>query len=353
MFAISFASALALGLGSATAVATASPAIESEAASNITSTGATLEATIDPQEAANGVFYQFQLLLDPGEAPTEIACPSSVPGYSACVGPQGSGALPIGWISGSAPQTVSLDLSSAGVTLTPGHTYYFRVLAADRVFSEDTVEWDPPAVFGASEDFTTPTSPSIEGESVSNITSTDATLEAQINLHEAPAGVHYQFQLVTDPSEYASEILCPPTLQPGTDSCIGPKGSAALPIGFLPGNTLQPSATLGASLDLASAGVTLQPGRTYNYRVLVARRVQTEDTIEWEAPTVYGVDQAFTTPPPAPTPPGQPPAGSTAPASLPAVNPAPSVSHPRRGKHKRHGHRRHKGSARSTRAVRR
>jgi hypothetical protein len=170
MFATSFASVLALGLGSATAVAAASPSIEAEAVSHITSTGATLEATIDPQGAANGVFYQFQLLHDPGEAPTEIACPSSVPGYSACVGPQGSGALPIGWISGSAPQAVSLDLSSAGVTLTPGHTYYFRVLAADRVFSEDTVEWEPPAVVGASEDFTTLTPPSIEGESATAIT---------------------------------------------------------------------------------------------------------------------------------------------------------------------------------------
>ena len=65
------------------------PSIEGEAVSNITSTGATLEATIDPQAATNGVFYQFQLLHDPGEAPTEIACPSSVPGYSACVGPPG------------------------------------------------------------------------------------------------------------------------------------------------------------------------------------------------------------------------------------------------------------------------
>jgi hypothetical protein len=140
------------------------------------------------------------------------------------------------------------------------------------------------------------TPPSIESESASNITPTDATLEAEINLHEAPAGIYYQFQLVGDPSEYASEILCPPTLQPGYSGCIGPQGSPALPIGFLPGNTLEPSATSHASLDLASAGVTLQPGTTYHYRVLAARAVQTEDTIEWESPTVDGADQTFTTP---------------------------------------------------------
>jgi hypothetical protein len=137
--------------------------------------------------------------------------------------------------------------------------------------------------------------PSIEAESVSHIASTGATLEAEINLHEAPAGVYYQFQLVTDPSEYASEILCPPTLQPGYSGCVGPQGSGALPIGFLPGNTMQPGATLHASLDLAGAGVTLQPGTTYHYRVLAARAVQTEDTVEWEPPTAFGADQTFTT----------------------------------------------------------
>jgi hypothetical protein len=145
-------------------------------------------------------------------------------------------------------------------------------------------------------------SPSIEGESVSNVTPTGATLEAEVNLHEAPAGVYYQFQLVSDTGEYASEILCPPTLQPGRSACIGSQGPGALPIGFLPGNTMQPGTTLHAGLDLGGAGVTLQPGATYHYRVLVARAVQTEDTIEWEPPTVQGDDQTFTTPPERTTP---------------------------------------------------
>jgi hypothetical protein len=138
--------------------------------------------------------------------------------------------------------------------------------------------------------------PSIESESASHITPTDATLEAEINLHEAPDGVYYQFQLVRESNEFASEIVCPSTPPPGYSGCVGPQAATALPIGFLPGNTAQPSATLGASLDLASAGVTLQPGTTYHYRVLAARAVQTEDTIEWEPPTAYGSDQTFTTP---------------------------------------------------------
>jgi hypothetical protein len=130
------------------------------------------------------------------------------------------------------------------------------------------------------------------------VTSTDATLQAQVNLNEAGgAGAYYQFQLVANSSEYASEILCPPKLPPSTDGCIGTQSASALPIGFIPGNTMQPGVDHTASLDLSSAGVTLQSGSTYHYRVLVARRVQTEDTIEWEAPTVYGPDQTFTTPP--------------------------------------------------------
>jgi hypothetical protein len=138
--------------------------------------------------------------------------------------------------------------------------------------------------------------PVIESESVSHITPTDGTLEAQVNLHEAGAGAYYQFQLVRSPSEYASEILCPQKLPPGTDGCIGAQSASALPIGFIPANTMQPGVDHSVSLGLASAGVTLQSGTTYHYRLLVARRVQTEDTIQWEPPTVYGANQMFTTP---------------------------------------------------------
>jgi hypothetical protein len=141
------------------------------------------------------------------------------------------------------------------------------------------------------------TVPSIASESVSHITPTDATVEAQVNLHEAGAGAYYQFQLVKEPSEYASEILCPVKLPPASDGCDGTQSASALPIGFIPGNTAQPDVDLPAILDLASAGVTLKPATTYHYRLLVARRVQTEDTTQWEPPTVYGADQTFTTPP--------------------------------------------------------
>jgi PASTA domain len=151
-----------LTLGVSAGYASASPLIQSESASGITATNATLQASIDPQAASAGVFYQFQLLFDPSESPSELACPSSPPsGYSVCVGPQDSGALPLASLCGECENElgtvpISLDLASAGVTLEPGRTYYFRVLAADRKFSEDAAEWEAPAVVGASKKFTTP-----------------------------------------------------------------------------------------------------------------------------------------------------------------------------------------------------
>src|SRR5258708_2279367 len=139
------------------------------------------------------------------------------------------------------------------------------------------------------------TVPVVNGESVSNVTPTDATLEAFINSQEAPAGGYYQFQLVKDPSEYASEILCPTKPPPTTNGCIGTQSEGALPIGWVCGSCERENAAQQVQLDLASAGVTLKPVTTYHYRVLAARAVKTEDTIQWEPPTVYGPDQTFTT----------------------------------------------------------
>ena len=138
--------------------------------------------------------------------------------------------------------------------------------------------------------------PLIEGESVSHITSTDATLEAQIDVEGLKHGADYQFQIVENPSEYASELICPSTRPQGHEICVGPQSPGVAPIGFVPSDEAGPLKSSPVSLDLAGAGITLKPGTTYHYRVLAARSVQTEDTIQWEGPTVYGADQTFTTP---------------------------------------------------------
>ena len=330
--------ALALLGVAATAFAASVPTIESESVSHVTATDATLEAEINLHEAPAGAYYQFQLVTDPSEYASEILCPPTLqPGTDGCIGSQGT-ALPIGFIPGNTLQPGSTVRASADVTLKPGTTYHYRVLVARRVQTEDTIEWEEPTVFGGDQTFTASSEepPTIVSEGVSNITATDATLEAAIE-PRAWHGAHYQFQLVKEASEYASEILCPPTLQPGTDGCVGSQGANALPIGWVPGNLANPLAAQTVQLDLTSAGITLKPSTTYHFRVIAARAVQTEDTIQWEPPTVFGPDQTFTTPS---EPPPLNAQTSGTDGQLPAIQsllPG-SPSHHRRHRH----HRRHK-----------
>jgi hypothetical protein len=84
------------------ALAAYAPVVESEAASHVSQTDATLEAHVDTQglEAS----YEFHLV-----------------GH-------GASALPPGKLLGSfVGQTVNIDLSSAGVTLTPGERYEYSI----------------------------------------------------------------------------------------------------------------------------------------------------------------------------------------------------------------------------------
>jgi hypothetical protein len=327
-------------LGSVGAVAADPPAIEGESASRVTATDATLEATIDPGDAAHGVYYQFQIAGDLGEYVTEIVCPPepSTGPARPCVGAHSVDALPIAFLpGGSGSEGVSLDLASAGVTLDPGKTYQFRVLVAKAIQSEDTIEWESPAIAGAVQSLTARGSaPSVEAESASNVTSTDATLEARIDTGEAPHGAFFQFQLVEDPSGYSGEIACPAEPASGPfRPCVGPHSPAALPIGFLPAA----SGPTPVALDLAGAGVTLRPGTAYHFRVLVAPAKLSEDTVEWEPPAVAGPDQTFATPlaTTQPTDPSDPSGEPASPQSIQSVAAAPLLQ---RHRHRRH-HRRH------------
>jgi hypothetical protein len=210
--------------------------------------------------------------------------------------------------------------------------------------------------------------PTVESEAVSDVSATDATLEARIDPQSAERGAYYQFQLVRDPSEYLPKFACPSDGFPGGSSlCLGLESEPhALALGLAEAGT-QP---LKVSLDVSStqpywaSSMTLEPSTTYHYRVIVARSKPSEDEIEWEEPIVYGADQTFTTPaappppPPPPPPSGSPPPsgeGSTpsAPAPVPValasqeVKPQSApVAHHRKHKHKRrHKHRRHRHHA--------
>jgi hypothetical protein len=221
------------------------PVIAGESVSGVTGSDAKLEAQINPE--GQNVRYQFQLAGDPSEYASEIECPEPSPGPLACVGTHVKGALPIGFVWGNlanplAAQPASLDLESAGVKLKPDTTYHYRVIAAPSEPSEDTIEWEGPPVYGADQTFTTSSAPSIESESVSHLTSTDATLEAQINTEGLETT--YAFHMIGAFCEWP---------------CESPEYLFTLPSGKLLGSYIGQ----GISLDLNSAGVSPMPINTY------------------------------------------------------------------------------------------
>jgi hypothetical protein len=199
--------------------------------------------------------------------------------------------------------------------------------------------------------------PSIEEESVSRITPNDATLEVKINPESLERSVYYQFQLAADPGEYLPVFACPSEGFPANTSfCGGPLASqpGALPIGSVGPGMLGETVSLdlNAPRPWWSGTTTLKPGTTYHYRVIAARVVPTEDTIQWEEPAVYGADHTFTTPAEAAQPPsgssgsqgsgasGQQPAGSTG-TPPKQVTPPPGLHHKHRRHKHHHSHRRH------------
>ncbi|HEY7256538.1 MAG TPA: hypothetical protein VH476_07620 [Solirubrobacterales bacterium] len=147
------------------ALAASPPSIESESVSQVTESNATLEARINP----NGLKTSYQFRLESGCLPP-MAC-LAITTY-----PLPGGELP----ASSEPESISLDLNSAGVTLKPDTTYAYRVDASNEAGSAS----------GAEHRFTTPGPPLIESESVSDVTATGATLEAQIN----PGGLETEYE---------------------------------------------------------------------------------------------------------------------------------------------------------------
>jgi hypothetical protein len=117
--------------------------------------------------------------------------------------------------------------------------------------------------------------PTIEGESASHISATDATLEAEIN----PGSGEDGFSLATTYEFFLESPWCG-THGPGF--CEG-TGGALVYKGTLPSGS-KPQLV---SVDLADVGHALSPGTTYGYRVAVANEVG----------NAFGGEQTLTTPP--------------------------------------------------------
>lgn len=237
----------------AATLAATPPAVESIWGSGLSQNDATLDAVINPEDASVGAYYQFQVVTRASEFLPEIACPPEADWrpLDGCNGTLAPSALPIGFVDhGTEGRSVSLDLADAGVSLQPDTTYRYRVLAARKVVTEDTLQWEGPVVVGPERTFTTLATgpaPSVESESVSHLTPTDATLEAQIDTEGLPAA--YQFDLWSSPcSKHGAGCELVREIH--------------LPSGLLLGSFIDQS----VSLDLNSVGVTLGEGE-YGYSV--------------------------------------------------------------------------------------
>jgi hypothetical protein len=284
----------------ATARAASPPSIESESATNITATDATLEAQINP----GGLETSYEFRLETPEC-EEMVGPGAIVGCKLV----GTGTI----LAGSSIQTVSTDIAEAWEDLSPNTTYLFAVFATNSA---------GPASGHHEGRFETASAapPSIESEAASNITATDATLEAQINTEGLETT--YTFYLQEEG---------PPCLKADPPCMVLEKAPIPLPSGTLLGSFLGQS----VSLELNSAGVSLAPGATYKYWVMATSG----------AGTTKGQPQTFTTP----SEPGVEPLtelnGSTNPQTATALQPPPStpLSHRRRRRnsrqHKRWQHR--------------
>lgn len=190
-------------------------------ATGITATTAVLNGQLNPGSATEKLTYHFAYDTDGSCTGAGITSPGETEGNHASV-------------------------SSEATGLEPSQKYTFCVDATNTFGTSE----------GSAESFTTlGTKPSVDSESFSGVSSTDAILEAQVNPENQ--GTEYSFRLA------ANEALTGATIVPG----------GVLPSGF--GD--QPAA--------ADIGGGLVPGETYYYRALAKNATGTSE----------GPVQSFTT----------------------------------------------------------
>jgi hypothetical protein len=231
------------------------PIVESEGVSFLFGTRATLEATVNPnyQKTEYKTTYEFEYATEASYLGTSKAI--TVPG----------GSLPAGF--GGQPVHTNL-----GSVLSPGMTYYYRVVA--------TNETGRTAGMVTVSSFKTPTPPAASTGAAEDVTHSSATVSGTVN----PEGqeTHY-------------------TIQYGTSTSYG---YSTVPVDV--GSEVTPIATGAIVLSF------LTPDTTYHYRVLA---------INSAGESTAGADGTFTTKPGPPPPETveQPPVTPSAPLTAAPV----------------------------------
>jgi hypothetical protein len=205
------------------------PPPNTDAVGNITATSATLNGDLNPEGVSRGVGFYFSYDLG-----------------ASCTGPGSHTTAP-----GNATGSTDLPESAAVTGLEPNASYAYCFLASSEF----------GATSGPTVTFTTPPAkPSIDRQSASKVTLTDATLEAQINPNNEHTSCTFEYG---ETNTYGRMVPCAPA---------GFEGYGDTPV----------SADVGASLA---------PAETYHYRVIATNATGTTE----------GRDQTFTTLPFPPT----------------------------------------------------
>lgn len=207
----------------------------SELVLNLKPTSVTLRGTVNPDEA--------------GEATCEFEYGTSTfyGQHASCTGPVANGGSPV-------------EVQSDEITgLQPDTTYHYR-LDATNVANAHTNTGQCPEDCG---EFTTP-GPGIHEESVTELASTSATLEAAIDPHGVATSYYFQYG---KSAEYEAEA--PPA--PGA-----PLGSGE------------------GDVEVSQRILGLSPGTVYHYRVVAVSELEVEPGV-FGSVTFHGPDQTFTT----------------------------------------------------------
>jgi hypothetical protein len=209
------------------------PEVSSEPASSVGSTGATLNGTVNPENAGVAT-CRFEWGATPAFGNVAPCEPEGVP-------------------DGDVPVAVHAKLSG----LQPDLTYFYRLQAGN---ANGTNQGEA----SQDQEFTTP-GPGFREASVTDLASTSVTFDASINPHSAPASYYFEYGTTT---AYGSDAPAPP------GEAIG-SGEGAIEV--------TPHHVQG-----------LQPGTVYHYRVVVVSEPNPGEAVVFDGPDQTFITQTAT-----------------------------------------------------------
>jgi hypothetical protein len=143
-------------------------------ASDVTTNGATLNGTVNPNGAATAAYFQYGLTTNYGSFTVTNILPAT---------------------------NVTLSVSNVLSGLTPGTTYYYQLVGNN---SDATV-------FGAQSSFTTVTTTTVTTLPASSITATNAILNGTVNPNGAATTAYFQYGLTPSYGSFSPTNILPAT----------------------------------------------------------------------------------------------------------------------------------------------